>query len=194
MVGKAHRSSVLMGCGVLISAVLLAGGCTMAPQQAAPAGGEASGAIDTSTLDSPEVPSVAVPPAGAPSCALVPPSVIASTMDLELGAPTESFSADGIHCNYTPVDPDDPTIIVEFRTGQDHATFVAYRQANAVIGEDESEVGGVGDEAYVRTGQFDALVSNTLVARKGDALFIVTAPVSVEQCIALAQAVLGTLL
>jgi hypothetical protein len=194
VVGKAHRSSVLVACGVIISVGLLASGCTMAPDQAPASAAGASQSIDTSTLESPDLPSVPVPPAGAPDCGLVPPSVVESTMDLELEAPTESFSADGIHCNYVPVDPDGPTIIVEFRTGQDHASFVAYRQANAIIGETETDVGGVGDEAYVRTGEFDALVSNTLVARKGDILFIVTAPVPVERCVALAQAVLGALL
>jgi hypothetical protein len=145
-------------------------------------------------MDIPDLPSVPVPPLGAPDCALVPPAVVQSTLDLELEEPTESFSADGIHCNFAPIDPDGPTIIVEFRTGQDHESFVRYREQNAIVGETEAEVPGVGEEAYVRTGQFDALISNVLVARKGDVLFILTAPVSVDKCVALAQAVLGSLL
>jgi hypothetical protein len=194
MVGKPHRSSVLGGFGVLVAAGLLAGGCTPVPDRAPGAAVDASQSIESSTMDIPDVPSVPVPPAGAPGCALVPPAAVESTMDIELREPTESFSASGIHCNYAPIDPDGPTIIVEFRTGQDHASFVRYREENPNQGETEAEVPGVGDEAFVRTGQFDALVSNTLVARKGDVLFIVTAPVPAEKVVALAQVVLGSLL
>ena len=126
-------------------------------------------------------------------CALVPSDLVEDTVGTEVRNPTASFTTDEVLCRYLPVQAGEGTVDVRFRPDQDHASFVDYRES----GEDEVEpsvdLSGIGDEAFYRVSEFEALIAHIVVVRKGSVIVSVDAPGDLDQVTSLARAALNAL-
>jgi len=142
--------------------------------------------LPSSTVDAPD------PSIGA-WCALVPASLVASTLGIELREPTESFTTEEIRCTFVPVSEGELTIAVRFRVDQTAGTFAAYRASLERPDEPTSDLPGVGDEAFYRTNEFDIQVTQILVARQGAVAVELQAPGALEACANLVRAILAQL-
>lgn len=100
---------------------------------------------------------------------------------MNLRDPTESFSQTEIDCTYLPVEDGGLTILMRFRTGEDHASFAYDRGEADATGQPTTEVNDVGDEAYYSSTEFGIVITHTLVARRGSVVVIVGAPVTLDQ-------------
>lgn len=177
------------------ASVGLLSACTAAPMSEA-----ADGVAQTTEASVNEGAPSTVEPSRTPSttgagawCALVPPSLVASTLGIQLREPTASFTPDEIRCTYVPVTEGELTIGVRFRVHQDQATFAAYRESLERPAEPLLDLAGVGDEAFYRTNEFDIQVTHIVVARVGTVVVQLEAPGTLEDCTALVQAVLAKL-
>jgi hypothetical protein len=177
------------------AALLLLSACTAVPDSAS-----SDSTMDTSA--GPEPP-VAVEPLqedmevsrsnAAAWCALVPSSLVASTLGMQLQSPTASFSAEEVHCTYLPVEDGGRTIQVYFRLSQDHETFVAVREEAEIPGVEVANLTDVGDEAFYTSSQFGDVVTNTVTARQGSVVLTVGAPSPLEEVTELVRRVLEQL-
>src|SRR5690606_36365907 len=88
------------------SAAFLVSDCTVAPasDSAAPESTVDSSAVPESSIVEPFEDMDAARSNAAAWCALVPPSLVASTLGMELNEPTASFSGEEVHCTYRPVE------------------------------------------------------------------------------------------
>jgi hypothetical protein len=177
------------------SAALLLSACTAAPDSA----------LEDATVDvlaEPE-PTVVVEPLqgdmeaarsnAAAWCALIPSSLVASTLGMQLQPPTASFSAHEVHCTYLPVEDGGRTIEVHFLLSQDHGGFVAVREASEIPGVQIADLPDVGDEAFYTSSEFGDVVTNTVTARQGSVVLTVGAPSPLEEVTDLVRQVLDQL-
>lgn len=180
------------------SAALLLSACSAAPE-AGPAGSSlepspepevdlAAPVSDDTTEDGEEAESNA-----AAWCALVPSSLVASTLGMSLQPPTASFSAEEVYCTYLPVEDGGRTIQVQFRLSQDHAGFVAVREESEIPGVSVADLPDVGDEAFYTSSEFGDVVTNTVTARRGSVVLTIGAPSPLEQVANLVRLVLAQL-
>jgi len=161
---------------------------------------EADGAPQTTVAPLDEDAPSTVEPTRPPSttgagawCALVPPSLVASTLGIQLREPTASFTPDEIRCTYVPVTEGELTIGVRFRVHQDQTTFAAYRASLDRPTEPMLDLAGVGDEAIYRTNEFDIQITHVVIARAGSVVVELEAPGTLEGCTALVKAILAQL-
>lgn len=176
---------------VASAGLLLISGCSAAPDS-----GQLDSTMDaeqTSSVDSPPRANVAETGNAAAWCALVPPALIAATLDVRLQEPTASFSAEEVQCDYLPVEDSGPTIDVEFHFGHDHDSFVAYRDAVENESEPSADLTEVGDEAFYRRSEFGSFVTYVVAARQGSVMILVDAPGSLEDVTELVKQVLAKL-
>jgi hypothetical protein len=120
--------------------------------------------------------------------------LIKATLGMNLHEPTQSFDDTEIDCTYVPVQPDGLTILLRFRLGQDHASFVSYRaESETSTGLPTTDIADLGDEAYYSRGEFGITVTYTVVARKGAVVVVVSAPTSLESAKNLVRQILASL-
>ena len=177
------------------AALLLLSACTAVPDSAS-----SDSTMDTSA--GPEPP-VAVEPLqedmevsrsnAAAWCALVPSSLVASTLGMQLQPPTASYSAEEVHCTYPPVEDGGRTIQVQFRLAQDHERFLALREESDSSGLSTSDLPGLGDEAFYTSSEFGEVVAYTVTARQGSVVLTVGAPSPLEGVMELVRQVFGQL-
>ena len=166
---------------LLVPAVALAG-CTTTPPADGPDQAE-------TTADGTADP--ADPPTGAaPTCALVPAAVIKANLNVAVSEPTQTASGSTVTCDYRPADGA-LTVIIKFTTGEDRDSFARGRRSLDDGGEPTSDVPGLLDEAYLSSTEFDDIVTNSLVARKGSTTMSVAAVAPVEAEKSLIAKVLG---
>jgi hypothetical protein len=164
-------------------------GCQAAPPPADTASPSADQSSDAAATDT-EVTND--PALSKQICGKAPASVVKSTLGFTVTEPQESFDETEIECTYRSVGNGN-SLVVKFRTGQDAASFARNRRDADSTGMPTTDVDGVGDQAYATAEEFDALVSNTLVARKGSVQMSVTAPATIEQEKAFVKAVFAAL-
>jgi hypothetical protein len=176
------------------SAALLLSACSAAPDQApseteldTPAGLElpAAGPVEEDME--------AARSNAAAWCALVPSSLVASTLGMQLQPPTASYSAEEVHCTYPPVEDGGRTIQVQFRLAQDHERFLALREESDSSGLSTSDLPGLGDEAFYTSSEFGEVVAYTVTARQGSVVLTVGAPSPLEGVMELVRQVFGQL-
>jgi hypothetical protein len=164
------------------SAALLLSACSAAAPESAPS----SSALDESVAPEPpasepvEEDAEAAHSNAAAWCALIPSSLVASTLGMELQPPAASFSAEEVHCTYQPVDEGGRTIQVHFRLSQDHERFLAVREESEIPGVSIADLPNVGDEAFYTSSEFGDVVTNTVTARQGSVVLTVGAPTPLE--------------
>lgn len=176
------------------SAALLLSACSAAPD-AAPS------SSDSETSAEPELPASepyeedmeAARSNAAAWCALIPSSLVASTLGMELQPPMASFSAEEVHCTYQPVEDGGRTIQVHFRLSQDHERFLAVREESEIPGVSIADLPGVGDEAFYTSSEFGDVVTNTVTARQGSVVLTVGAPSPLEDVTELVRQVFDQL-
>jgi hypothetical protein len=178
-------------------AVLAGGlsGCVASGEQAASTVEDPNGSVP-STVELPDLPTQGVPLVGGPgqpACSLAPASLVRATLGIELSEPTQYFVAQGIECGYEPVEADTSSIMLRFLTGQDHATFVAYRASDTSGDGDPADLAGLGDEAYYTSSDFSSPTTHTIVARKGSVIVVAAAGVELSRVQSLVQSILSTL-
>ncbi|MBX6750289.1 MAG: hypothetical protein IRY85_11585 [Micromonosporaceae bacterium] len=164
------------------SAALLLSACSAAPNSVS-----SDPAMDTQA--EPEPPAVVEPleedmeaarSNAAAWCALIPSSLVASTLGMQLESPTASFSAEEVNCTYLPVEDGGRTIQVQFRLSQDHESFIAVREESDIPGVEIADLPNVGDEAFYTSSEFGDVVTNTVTARQGSVVLTVGAPSPLE--------------
>lgn len=126
-------------------------------------------------------------------CALVPSSLVASTLGLQLHPPTASFSAEEVRCTYLPMDEGGRTIQVHFLIAQDHERFVAVREESETLGVSVADLPDVGDEAFYTSSEFGEVVTNTVTARQGSVVLTIGAPSPLEDVTTLVRQVFDQL-
>ncbi len=166
------------------------GGCQAAPS---PSGTPSDESTEDTTVGPDSTTTVRTEPARPPGCALAPAALIKTTLGMSLREPTESFDDTEIDCTYVPVQESDLTILLRFRLGQDHASFVTYRTDSETNGEPTTDITDVGDEAYFSTTEFGVTITHTVAARKGSVVLIVSAPTSLDSVKNLTRQILASL-
>jgi hypothetical protein len=126
-------------------------------------------------------------------CALIPPSLVAATLGMQLKEPAASFSAQEVHCTYLPVEDGGLTIQVLFRLSQDHEQFVAFREESAVPGVSVADLTSVGEEAHYSSSEFGDVVTHTVAARQGSVVLVVGAPSPLDDVTELVREVFAQL-
>ncbi len=182
------RSALFLA--TLAALVAALGGCQAVP---APSGGPSDESTEDTTVGPDSTTPAGTDPARPPGCALAPATLIKTTLGMSLREPTESFDDTEIDCTYLPVQESDLTILLRFRLGQDHASFVTYRTDSETNGEPTTDVNDVGDEAYFSTTEFGITITHTVVARQGSVVVIVSAPTSLDSVKNLTRQILASL-
>ena len=180
------RSALLLATVGVLGTVLA--GC-----QAAPAQPDNSSSAE-STEDGTAGPDASITGhARPPGCDLAPAALIKSTLGMNLREPTESFDDTEIDCTYVPVQANDLTILLRFRVGQDHASFVTYRNDFETNGQPTTDLTDVGDEAYYSTTESGTTITHTVAARQGSVVVTVGAPTSLDSLKNLIRQILAAL-
>jgi hypothetical protein len=184
---------------VVVIALAAVGGlltaCTPAPSAGPTTDStvEPPGATDQGSLSTVEPGPTGAPTGAAAWCALAPPSLVASTLGIQLRVPAASFTSEEIRCTYVPVAEGEMTIAVRFRVDQTHDTFVEHRESINRPNEPTIDLPAVGDEAFYRTNEFDVQVTQIVVARKGTVSVQLEAPGTLDDCAELVRAILAQL-
>jgi len=113
-----------------------------------------------------------------PTCALVPASLVNTTLGSDVGAPAQTLNGSVTVCEYNGAKAGH--VIVRFQTGEDAASFATGRKGFDSNGEPTKTVTGFADEAYSSTlGTGDRAVV-TLVARAGPVEILVTSSAGLD--------------
>ncbi len=166
-----------MACVVVAG---LAGGCANQPASTEGGGPEVEVTDDAAA---------STEPTGDPAklgCAQVPAALVKSTLGIDVSPPAEIVSNDKTECTYLS-GVAGTTVIVRLQSGDNAEAFAIGRRGFDTSGQPTTDVPGLGDEAYRSSTEFDDVVTNTLVARKGSTEILVTAVASVDAEKALIQ-------
>jgi hypothetical protein len=122
-------------------------------------------------------------------CDLAPPSLIKSTLGLDVADPSANNNASVLVCTYPPAPGGSKTVILRFDTESTAAQFKSTRDGYAPQNMQTTDYPGFGDEAYTNTISVSNLniTTNTLVARKGTVELLVSSSASFDQEKALEQ-------
>jgi len=107
-------------------------------------------------------------------CASAPSSLVAKTLDLQVGKVTATAEGPVTICAYTGR----YEILVRYQTGESTSEFAQARTSQAGLHESVGTVNGLGQAAYLARYTTTKPASNTLGALKGDIAIFITSPAS----------------
>ena len=126
-----------------------------------------------------------------PSCALVPASLVNSTLGTQVGDPDETNNSPVIVCNYSSTDSS--SVLVRFQINNDAAGFARGKQGFTDSGQATVDIAGFQDEAFSSSMGTGLSAVNSLVARKGSVEVMVVSSASTDKEKALIQKIFDAL-
>jgi hypothetical protein len=126
------------------------------------------------------------------SCSLAAPSVVQATLGQTVNDPQEVHQDPVTVCTYLQKN-NKYAVVVRFQTNADEAIFTAGKSSLTNNKQKVQDITGFQDEAYASTVTAAGTTTNTLAARKGTVLMVVTSTASVDQEKALETKVMSSL-
>jgi hypothetical protein len=129
----------------------------------------------------------------APSCDLVPGSMVNAALGTHVGDPSsQSLDNTIVVCTYSPTSGIG-TVIIRIQTDRTDADFTSARAASDTQGIKTSDLPGFEDKAYTSVISAASITTNTVVALKGTVEILVASGASFDQEKALEQQIFAKL-
>jgi hypothetical protein len=122
-------------------------------------------------------------------CGAVPASLVNETLGTTVREADVTDNKTVIVCRYEPTTGSGPGVLVRFQNPDDAASFKVAKEGYTKNGLETKDVPGFADEAFSNTIGTGAILTNTLVARKGSVQILLTSGATIDKEKALLQKV-----
>jgi hypothetical protein len=126
------------------------------------------------------------------SCSLAAPSAVSSALGQQVKDPQEVHQDPVTVCTYLQTN-NKYAVVVRFQTNADETIFNAGKSSLTNNKQAVKDISGFQDQAYASTVTAAGTTTNTLAARRGKVLMVVTSTATVDQEKALETQVMGSL-